>query len=202
MTYYSIQAITISRIPLAVAFAGLLSLAERSDSVLILGLILIVLIEATDFIDGLLARHTRAVTEVGALLDPYSDSVSRIIVYWGLATSGLVYAFTPLAMAFRDVTVAYSRILLIKYGQSGSARLSGKIKAVFQAAGAVVVISAPLYWQETGAWIVPTISWTVAIVTLASAVEYILDAVSAVKRARISVTSLSRETDRSRENVG
>ena len=206
LTFYVIQTITVSRVPLAVAFAAVLASAQppqaQSFPALTTCLILVALIECTDFVDGLLARRTKVVTELGALLDPYADSVSRIIVYWGLASAGLVAAFVPLVMAVRDVTVAYSRILLIRYGRPGSARLSGKVKAVFQAVGAVLALTGPLYWSTRGTWTVAAISWTVAVVTLASSVEYVLDAALAVRRAKHTADVLTEEIDHPHKSVG
>ena len=184
-TFYVIQAVTVSRIPLAVALAWILASRGSPAHAPFIGLVFVILIECTDFVDGLMARRTGAVTELGALLDPYSDSVSRILVYWGLASGGLVHPVTPLVMAFRDVTVAYSRILLIRHGHSGSAKLSGKIKAVFQAVGAILAVTGPLYWQYTGFWTVQVISWTVIVVTFASSLEYVLDGAIAVRKANL-----------------
>ena len=189
--FLAMQIITLVRIPLALAFAGVLLSMEHTSSVLAVCLGLVILIEFTDFIDGTLTRRNGLVTEWGALLDPYADSISRLIVYWALANAGLVSFFTPLAMALRDVTVAYSRILLIKHGQSGSARLGGKIKAEVQGIGAVLAVLGPMYWDWTGMWTIQAISWTVAVVTLASSIEYIRDAALAVKAARSSMLSPS-----------
>jgi len=201
ITFYVIQAITVSRIPLAIVFAWIIATRTASPHAPLIGLLLVILIECTDFIDGLMARRTGAVTELGALLDPYSDSVSRILVYWGLARGGLIHPATPLVMAFRDVTVAYSRILLIRHGHSGSAKLSGKVKAVFQAVGAILAVTGPLYWQYTGLWTLHAISWTVIVVTLGSSVEYVLDGAIAVRKANLSLR-LADQPDSFEETAG
>jgi len=135
-------------------------------------LILIGLIELSDLLDGYLARRMGIVTEWGAMLDPYADSISRLIMYWGFANSGMVLPIVPLIMAFRDITVSYCRITLTRFNHTVSAKLSGKIKAIVQGCGSVIIILSPLYNHYTGTWPNTFISWTIIIVTLVSIIEY------------------------------
>ncbi len=179
--FWLVQAVTLARLPLAAGFATLLLCMERTTGVLIGALVLLLLCELTDFLDGLLARRIGVHSEWGAMLDPYSDSISRMIIYWGLACSGLAMAIVPLAMAIRDITVAYSRIFLARYGHSVAANWSGKIKAGVQAVGAWLLVLGPIYWKWTGEWPRTAISLIVLVTTLASAVQYIKSAYSAAK---------------------
>lgn len=171
-----VQVLTLARVPLAMVFSALLMLDDTIWSVW--GCVIILaIIELTDLFDGMLARRFKVVSEWGAMLDPYSDSVSRLIVYWGLAVSGRALAFVPLAMAARDVTVAYARILIAKSGGSVSAKWSGKIKAVFQGVGAILIVLNPIYARWIGDWAMPAISWVVTAVTLGSLIEYVQTAI-------------------------
>ncbi len=183
-THVLIVAITLSRIPLAFLFAGLL-LARNSQPVqggpLIACGAILGLIEASDLADGLLARFFNRASEWGAILDPYADSVSRLVVFWTLARADLALWFTPLVMAVRDITVAYARIVLMRRGGSVSARLSGKAKAVVQGGGALLLLFGPTYWPHTGSWPVATLSWLVAVVTAFSLVEYVTAAIRSPK---------------------
>ena len=131
--YILIQSITLARIPLAIIFSVVLLTSEYKTSPLIWCIVLLLAIEATDLFDGIFARRHSLVSEYGAMLDPYSDSLSRLIIYWSLSVENLVLFLVPLSMALRDITVAYSRILLAKKNRSVSARTSGKIKALVQA---------------------------------------------------------------------
>ena len=137
---------------------------------------LLLLIEATDLFDGIIARRFRLVSEFGATLDPYADSISRLIVFWSLAQVNLVIFLVPLSMAVRDVTVAYSRIILAKKRKSVSARKSGKIKAIFQSVGSFLALLGPFYWGFTGYSAFYALSWIIISVTLFSSVEYVRDA--------------------------
>lgn len=176
-----LQLVTIARIPLAVIFAltFLVFWTNRSlVSLLVSGAILGIL-ELSDVFDGYLARKFKTVTEWGKMLDPYADSISRIIVYWALAMAGLVTPLVPLIMAVRDVTVAYCRIVLTRHGLTVAAKLSGKIKAIVQGVGAILIVLQPAYWRWTGQWTIQAFSWLIIVVTLASLVEYVKTAISA-----------------------
>jgi len=179
-----VQALTLVRFPLAVCFAVILLAFQQSASVLIVCFILLVVMELTDLFDGILARRTGVVSEWGATLDPYSDSISRITVYWALAYRGMAIAVVPLVMACRDVTAAYCRIILARAGRSVSAKWSGKLKAQFQSIGGGLLLLGPFYWPFTGKWTIQALSWIVIVVTAASVVEYTLAAISASKTVR------------------
>jgi phosphatidylglycerophosphate synthase len=81
-------------------------------------------------------------------------------------------------MALRDVTVAYCRIAIARKHQSVSAFWSGKIKAVVQGGGAILLTAAPLYLEHVGQWPPAAISWIIIAVTAVSALEYISAAIS------------------------
>lgn len=194
-TYHLVQMLTLVRPPLAAAFAAVLLsfkqppsvLRQESPFVLVLCAILLILMELSDVFDGILARRTGVVSEWGATLDPYADSISRITVYWALAYRGFAMALVPLIMACRDVTVAYCRIILTRSGWSVSARWSGKVKAQFQSVGAFFILLGPFYWAYTGKWTIHTLSWIIIVVTAASVVEYGAAAISASKTDRKEV---------------
>ena len=176
-----IQSVTLARIPLAIVFSIVLHTKEFAVHTLIWSTALLVLIEATDLLDGIFARRHSLVSEYGAMLDPFADSLSRLIIYWSLASQGLVLFLVPLCMALRDITVAYARILLAKKAQSVSARSSGKIKASVQAVGSFLLLFGPVYWNITGDWTINVLSGIIITVTLLSTVEYVRDAILSVK---------------------
>jgi CDP-diacylglycerol--glycerol-3-phosphate 3-phosphatidyltransferase len=177
-----VQFLTIIRIPIAITLASILATTSQfSILIVFICLCLIGLIELSDLLDGYFARRFGYVTEWGAMFDPYSDSVSRLITYWAFAVSGLVIPLVPLAMAIRDITVAYCRITLSKVGKTVSAKRSGKIKAVVQGVGAVLILPGPLYWPFIGDWPRHALSWLIILVTLSSIVEYAASAITAVR---------------------
>lgn len=174
--------LTLLRIPIAVAVVAILVLVpERGVGIIVALLAMLTVIEVSDGLDGHLARKLDVTSEWGAMLDPYSDSVSRLLVYFGLAASGLVWLWVPLVMAFRDVTVAYCRIIITRTGGSVAARASGKIKAVVQGAMAYAAVLGPMLAEWTGSFHVATVSAVVIVVTLWSIGQYAESAISGAR---------------------
>lgn len=174
-SFLLVQLVTLVRIPLCIAFtATLLSgeLQQEFSPTLYALLGLLIAAELTDFFDGWLARKFNVVSETGAMLDPYSDSLSRLIVYWGFAVGGLILPVAPLGMAFRDITVAYCRVILAQKGESVAAQWSGKAKAWVQGLGAFAALLGPVYWDTTGKGVMTVLSWFVLLSTLASIGPY------------------------------
>ncbi|MBN1295368.1 CDP-alcohol phosphatidyltransferase family protein [bacterium] len=180
--FFSVMAVTLVRIPLALAFSTLYLTTDRIAYRVWFGLILLVLIEVSDGLDGFLARKFKVVSEVGAMFDPYTDSFSRLVVYYTFAVSDMALMAVPLVMALRDVTVAYCRIVLTRRRQSVAALRSGKIKAVVQGSCAFVLCLSPLFRSFIGPIIYPIVSWLVIIVTTASCLEYMAAAYRSVSR--------------------
>ena len=180
--FLGVQILTVSRIPTAIIFALIIQSISPSSFFYIIPFLLLAILEISDTMDGFLSRKFGVTSRLGELLDPYTDSFSRLIVYWGLATHGLVFFVVPLIMAIRDITVAYCRIILVSSDESPAARIGGKIKATTQAIGAFAAISGPILFSSPDSWLVPLISYTVMLITLLSASEYMRDALFALKR--------------------
>ncbi len=197
-----VQAVTAVRLPLAAAFALVVLGLGSAPPAPYVALALLVLIEVSDGLDGWLARRLGVVSTWGEMFDPFVDSVSRLVVYWSLAAAGLTFAVLPLVMALRDVTVAYSRLLLQSRGRSVSARWSGKIKATVQGVGAMFLVLAPLGPMPEAA---TAVSWFVLVVTGLSAVEYVAAAVSRtpLKEKLLSIPPVGEDADFERsDDVG
>ena len=164
--------LTASRLVLAVWIAVLTPWLADQRWAILLATALILVIELTDLADGYLARRHEAVSQFGKLFDPYTDSLARITIYWSLAVAGRCLAAVPLLMAIRDVTVGYTRILMLLRDKDPAARWWGKLKAAIQGLGALLLMSGPLWWGPAGPGIVYTVSVLVIVATLLSAVFY------------------------------
>lgn len=180
--YILVQSMTLVRIPLSILFLIIRLYGKNADLTLVLSLLLLVIIEFTDAFDGKIARRFGLASEYGATLDPFADSISRLIIYWALAMTNNVIFLVPLVMAVRDVTVAYSRIVLAQNSQTVSAKLSGKVKASVQATGSFLALLGPLYWNTIGYWSFYALSWLLIIVTFLSAIEYVKDALTTLRK--------------------
>ena len=181
-----VQILTLSRIPLAVFFSYFITNLNNLNVNLFNCALILLLCELSDLFDGNLARRFGVVSSFGSMLDPYADSVSRMIVYWSLASVSLANFSVVLIMAIRDITVAYCRIVLCNANITVAARLGGKVKAWIQAIGAFILLFGPLYWNFFGKWTVSVLSWIIIVATSISSIEYLRDAYYALQDTRNS----------------
>ena len=107
-------------------------------------LLLAVLIELTDVLDGPVARRRGEVSDLGRFLDPFADSISRMSVFLALFAAGLAEVWMVAVIFYRDMLVAYVRIWSMWHGVVQAARVSGKIKAAVQGVGILVICIAAL----------------------------------------------------------
>jgi CDP-diacylglycerol--glycerol-3-phosphate 3-phosphatidyltransferase len=97
-------------------------------------LFLLCVCEVSDLIDGIIARKRNQVTDLGKVLDPMADSVTKISLFLTF-TQGFLALPLILVLVFfyRDFFISTLRTLCALRGVALAARFSGKVKAVIQA---------------------------------------------------------------------
>lgn len=150
-------------------------------------LVLVVLSELSDILDGLLARKLKQVSNFGKLLDPYADSVFRLSCYFGFASHAhgkWVPLWMVMILFYRDLLVTVIRTFGVERREFVHARASGKTKAIAQ--GTVVIVTlaaAALFGEEYVAYesavrgsyvtsLACMLMWVVTAVTVWSAIDY------------------------------
>ena len=144
-------------------------------------LVVVVVAEVSDLVDGWLARRWRIVTNIGKLLDPFADTMFRFTAFLCFLASGLAEIWMVAIIFYRDITVAVLRNFGVLSSVVIAARWSGKLKAIVQGTVVNLIIALIVLTQIAGyepVWIrVQTISWwlmlVATVVTLFSGVEYI-----------------------------
>ena len=126
--------ITLLRLPLAPAAVGFLVFWDSPWGVAI-ALVLSLLLEATDALDGFVARRYNAVSDFGKLFDPFSDAFARFTLFLGLWAIGAAHLWMILILFYRDSSISFFRSIAATRGQVMPARKTGKIKAIVQAIG-------------------------------------------------------------------
>jgi CDP-diacylglycerol--glycerol-3-phosphate 3-phosphatidyltransferase len=125
--------ITVLRIVLAPIFIYVFflvdSLADAKIILLVILWLLFFLIEISDILDGLVARSLRQVTDLGKVLDPFADSLSRLSYFLCLMVAGIMPLWIFVLILYRDLWLSFLRLLVMKKGISMGSRLLGKIKA-------------------------------------------------------------------------
>jgi CDP-diacylglycerol--glycerol-3-phosphate 3-phosphatidyltransferase len=127
------NAITVSRILLSPVFVALLVLCDRlgpgRNAALVVLWIVYFLIEFSDLADGFLARRLNQESELGKVLDPFADSLSRLSCFLAFTVAGILPLWIFMVVLYRDMWVNFLRLLTAKRGILQGARLTGKIKA-------------------------------------------------------------------------
>ncbi len=127
------NAVTVSRIFLAPIFVALIVLYDRLGTFRMAGLIALwivyLLIEFSDLADGFLARRLKQESELGRVLDPFADSLSRLSSFLAFTVIDILPLWIFMIVLYRDLWVNFLRLLTAKQGLLQGARLTGKIKA-------------------------------------------------------------------------
>lgn len=139
---------------------------------------LALILEATDLLDGWVARRYGVVTNFGKLFDPFSDAFCRYTLFLGFYAIDVAALWMIIAIFYRDATISFLRTVAATKNIVIHARTSGKFKAIVQGVGTQVImvtllmaqIQAPPAWAEN----LPQQTMTVVtLITLASLFDYL-----------------------------
>ena len=144
--------------------------------------VVFVLAASTDWIDGYWARRFNQVTQVGRVFDPFVDKiiVCGMFIFLAAEPKSGITAWMAVVVVAREMLVTALRSAIEQGGGDFSAKMSGKLKMVFQcvAVGASLVAltygDAPLpAWL---AWTVLISVWLAVLSTIWSGVQYVIAA--------------------------
>lgn len=131
--------VSTSRIALAIGFVA--------SDVVPVRLALLAIASFTDFLDGWLARRTRAVSRLGALVDPIADRIFVLGVVVAYVIGGELRPWMAVTIMFRDVmsVIGWFVARNVRWLRpiTFQARLVGKLVTVFQLLTFVAVLLAP-----------------------------------------------------------
>ena len=156
--------VTASRLVMALFFSCFFvkatyhNLYTANTVYLLLAVGCVVLIEFSDAIDGVIARKKNEVTAFGKIFDPVCDSISRQTIFCTFMYVGIIPLWMFLIFLYRDALMSFIRIMCAINGGVIAARLSGKLKAVFQAIGTFLVLLVIVLHTYTKG-IVPEMLW-------------------------------------------
>jgi CDP-diacylglycerol--glycerol-3-phosphate 3-phosphatidyltransferase len=138
--------ISISRLALALPTIWLILRGDAPS--MLFAVILLNYLELTDATDGYIARKWNQVSEIGKLLDPMFDSLCRFTIFATLLAAGVLPLWMLLIFFYRDVSISYYRAFAAQRQVTMSARVSGKVKAVVQGVGVILVCIVLLAEQQ------------------------------------------------------
>ncbi len=95
-------------------------------------------IEISDFLDGYIARKYNLVSDLGKVLDPFADVVSRLTYFLCFAWAGIMPLWVFLIIMYRELGIIFFRMIMMKRGTVVAASLWGKLKAITYAVSGVL----------------------------------------------------------------
>lgn len=106
----------------------------------ILLLIIYVLTELSDLMDGLIARRQKIVTDLGKVMDPFADTFSRLTYFVCLTAVDVMPTWAFIIIMWREFGIVFLRMLMMSSGKAVAANIWGKAKAVLYAISGIVGI--------------------------------------------------------------
>ena len=138
--------VTMSRIVLAPLFFILYSysILPPIPTIALLWLLFAV-IEASDFVDGKIARASNEVSDFGKLFDPFADVLARLTYFSCFAFSGIMPLLSFIIVIYREFSINFLRMMLAFKGIAMGARPGGKLKAgLYMVSGMLALLEASL----------------------------------------------------------
>jgi CDP-diacylglycerol---glycerol-3-phosphate 3-phosphatidyltransferase len=97
----------------------------------------------TDAVDGILARWTDTVTELGKILDPIADKLLLTAAFVCLVETGAVPAWMAVIIIGRELAVTGFRAIAASKGIVIAASAAGKIKVWLESAAIILLLLDP-----------------------------------------------------------
>lgn len=144
-----------------------------SDSNRLVAGVLFIIAALTDIADGTIARRWNLITNFGKIFDPIADKALIGVALVGLSYLNLLdWWFTWVILA-RELFVTFLRFWVINKGVIPASR-GGKLKTIMQ----IIAISFYLLpLPETVSLLAEVLMYVAVILTLATAVDYIMKAI-------------------------
>ena len=90
--------------------------------------ILMILMDISDILDGYTARRFGVVSDFGKMFDPYTDLFARLTYFLCFVGLGRMPVWMFAIIVYREISVTFMRMIMMKHGFAMGARIGGKIK--------------------------------------------------------------------------
>lgn len=134
--------------------------------------ILMFLMDISDILDGYTARKFGIVSDFGKMFDPYTDLFARLTYFLCFVGLGRMPVWMFAIIVYREISVTFMRMIMMRHGFAMGARMGGKIKEWVYAFAAISSLLAVTF-ERTGFCLgAVDIVWTVAMVFYALSVLF------------------------------
>lgn len=114
------------------------------ESVQVLSVVLMFICYATaelsDLLDGKIARKYNLVTDLGKVMDPFADTLSHLTFFVCFMDAGIMPALAFIICMWREFSILFLRMLMMKKGKAVAANIWGKSKTVLYAVVSVLSV--------------------------------------------------------------
>ncbi len=134
----------------------------------------------TDALDGMIARLTNKITELGAFLDPMADKLLIVSAFVTLVFLGKLPVWLVIIVVSRDIILVLGSLALYVTNHTIKVQpsLIGKATTVLQLT--VVTLSLVFMIFGTGTELMKVLQWATACFTIASGAQYVARGVQIV----------------------
>ncbi|MBN1327343.1 MAG: CDP-diacylglycerol--glycerol-3-phosphate 3-phosphatidyltransferase [Candidatus Cloacimonetes bacterium] len=181
MTAYLPNSLTILRILLVPVFIWLIFFYPQANGI-IWATIVFIVASITDYLDGMLARRLKVISNFGKIMDPLAD---KILIISALLALYLKLHYINLIVfgiiIFREIIVSIFREFFARHDIIIPANIWGKIKTVMQMTAVIVILlvhsflipsSYDLPWIKSFRTIMDVFFWIIAFLTIFSGLIY------------------------------
>lgn len=130
--------LTLVRMVMAGVFMGLVMVPASWAR--IAALVVFTLAAVTDKVDGIWARKSKQVTDLGAFLDPLADKMLVNLAFLALTVLGVVPVWVFSIILVRDFAVDGMRMMVARNGITVAASFYGKLKTTVQMVALIILL--------------------------------------------------------------
>ena len=161
--------------------------------------ILMFLMDISDILDGYTARKFGIVSDFGKMFDPYTDLFARLTYFLCFVGLGRMPVWMFAIIVYREISVTFMRMIMMRHGFAMGARMGGKIKEWVYAFAAISSLLAVTF-ERTGFCLgAVDIVWTVAMVFYALSVLFTI--ITFFDYLLFLLKKLREGVDKNKENV-
>ncbi len=130
--------LTVTRLVMAPFFFAAFFLSDLVPSVnpylyCALLVLMYIVMELTDLLDGKIARRRKLVTDLGKVLDPFADVICHLTFFTCLLASNIMPVWAYIFVLWREFAQSFTRMLMMGKGKAMAANIFGKAKTCLYA---------------------------------------------------------------------
>lgn len=163
--------LTLARIILSILFMILAILPDTWAKIISIAIFIIAAV--TDKIDGIWARKSKQVTDMGAFLDPLADKILVNLAFLALVYLHIIPVWVFAIILIRDFAVDGMRMMLARRSITLSASFYGKLKTTTQMIALVILLLNLILNNEIISNIGNILLYLALIMTVFSGIDYL-----------------------------